>query len=160
MSGSPGSWHVSSGDYYLGDILEAVGGLYAGRGMQPASAVAQEDLYRLDPDVILLRGDGTPEVLFNDPAWQGVTAVKLRRVYKMPEDNPFNLPVDLTLTVAWLAAVLRPESNVNGLSTFASELFRDVYKKPLDDAKLRMLLETEANAGSYAYEAIVNGSSR
>jgi iron complex transport system substrate-binding protein len=162
MFGSPGSWRISAGDYYLGDILDVVGGVYAGRGMQHASAVSQEDLFRLDPDVILLQGLGTPgpEVLFNDPSWQAVTAVKARRVYKMPGHNQFNLPVDLALTAAWLAAVLRPESSVNGLSTFASDLFRDVYKKPLDDAKLRMLLETEENARSYAYEATVRGRSR
>jgi hypothetical protein len=78
----------------------------------------------------------------------------------MPEHNVYNLPIDVTLTAVWMAAVLRPESNVNGLSAFTSELFRDVYKKPLDDAKLRVLFQTEANASSYAYDAIVNGSSR
>jgi ABC-type Fe3+-hydroxamate transport system substrate-binding protein len=97
MFGSRGSWRISGGDYYLGDILEVVGGVYAGRGIRHASAVSQEDLFQLDPDVILLSDAGTPrpEVLYDDPSWQAVTAVKARRVCKMPASTSSIYPSTL-----------------------------------------------------------------
>ncbi|MDN5872488.1 MAG: ABC transporter substrate-binding protein [Nitrococcus sp.] len=157
MFGSATGWRVSGGGYYLSDVLSALGAVYAADGVRHASGVSQEDLFVLDPDVILLQGYSTsgPEALFDDPSWQAVTAVKMRRVYKMPPHNQFNEAVDLILTATWLAHVLRPEAPGPDLVSATQNIFTQVFDRRLSDSQLCRLFQFDANNRSQSYRKIL-----
>jgi iron complex transport system substrate-binding protein len=160
MFGTPGAWRVSGGGYYLSDVLSVLGASYAASGLQHATEVNQEDLFRLDPDVILLEGNFTPdpEALFNDPSWQAVTAVKARRVYKMPSHNQFNEALDLVLATMWLGRILRPDESGSDLIESTQDVYVRVFNRRLSTPQLCSLFEFNANKHSKSYQNIVAGA--
>lgn len=151
LFGAAREWRISGEDYYLRDVLEGVGGTSAAANVRHASSVSQEDLFLLDPDVILLTGgdnNGKPSDLYGDPTWSGLSAVKNKRVYKMLVLNQFNPPVDLYLFANWLALVLHPEADASGLYAEVEGLYRNIYGKHISVEEIDRVLAMSANAAS------------
>lgn len=151
LFGAAREWRVSGGEYYLRDILEGVGGTSAAAAMRYASSVNQEDLFLIDPDVILLAdgaNDASPRDLYGDPTWRGLAAVKNKRVYKMPAHNQFNPPVDLYLFANWLALILHPEADASSFYPELEGLYRNIYDKNISAEEIDRVLAMSANADS------------
>ncbi|MET1156417.1 ABC transporter substrate-binding protein [Arthrobacter sp.] len=114
-----------------------------------------EQVLRWDPEIILLGNfDGAlPQDLYADPVWQSVSAVKSRRVYKVPLggyrwDPPGQ---ESPLMWHWLSDIAFPQQQ-SRLPDKVTEYFDFLYSyKPTAD-ELDKILWTAANGQSDHYQ--------
>lgn len=86
-------------------------------GEKANAVITMEQVYEWDPDVIVITNftPTKPEDLYNnaigDDDWSNVTAVKDKRVYKMPLGvyRTYTPGVDTPMTLEWLAQAVYPE---------------------------------------------------
>ncbi len=82
------------------------------RDMFGMEKISLEQVMLYDPDVILVFEDAFYHTVFNDPRWQGLRAVKNKRVYQIPNQpfNWFDRPPSFMrlLGVKWVASLLYP----------------------------------------------------
>jgi iron complex transport system substrate-binding protein len=115
-----------------------------------------EQVVAWDPDIILLGNfdAAMPEDVYGAPAWQSLSAVRSRRVYKVPLggyrwDPPSH---ESPLMWRWLGEVVRPEAAPSDLRAEVDRYYRLYYGRTPTDAQLRAVLWSEANAQSAHYE--------
>lgn len=134
--------------------------LAGGRNVASGSAGMQtlnvEQILTWDPEIILLGNFDPvqPADIYADPRWQGLAAVKARKVYKMPLggyrwDPPSQ---ESALAWTWLAGLLQPTRFAVDLRADMRTWYRFLYDHDLDDAEIDRILFVAENAGSAGYE--------
>ncbi|WP_333879045.1 ABC transporter substrate-binding protein [Methylobacter sp.] len=148
-----GTWSICGKTCYLTPVLELAGAAnIAERNRFPLGDV--EQIMKMDPDVILIGyeiGSKTgPGHLFEAPEWQGVRAVRDRRVYLMPVHSFYNWPVDIALLAGWMQEVFYPGAAKTTRLAF-KDAYRDVYRYSLSDHEIDRALFIEENGKSEGY---------
>lgn len=84
------------------DLIRIAGGRNLGEHLDDLNReISMEEMMALDPEVVLIWGSAvySPETLYNDPKWQSVSAVKNRRIVKLPRQSTWSPRV---VDLAWL----------------------------------------------------------
>lgn len=118
--------------------------------------VTIEQVLSWNPQVILLGTFDTamPSDIYGDPRWQGLDAVKARRVYKFPLggyrwDPPSQ---ESALGWIWLAGLLHPERESSNLRAAMRDWFSFLYRHDLTDDEIDGVLFAAQNRQSAGYE--------
>ncbi|MGF9662585.1 ABC transporter substrate-binding protein [Arthrobacter crystallopoietes] len=143
-------------DFYI----KLVGGTNPATGKDPLPGTGMvgldvEQVLRWDPEVILLGNfDGAlPQDLYDDPVWRNVSAVRSRRVYKVPLggyrwDPPGQ---ESPLMWHWLGDIAFPRQQ-SGVRGKVAEYYKMLYDYEPTAADLDKILWTEQNRQSADYQ--------
>lgn len=148
-------WSVASSGYDLNETFESALGLNAARDVRFSGNVDFEEIYNLDPDIIIMHyyeGGIVPQVLYEDPRWQAVRAVRERRVYVMPMNFANNFAVDEPLLLLWLAEVFHPGSLPRMTREAYREAYNQVHHYELSDEEIDRALFFSENKASAGYD--------
>ena len=139
-------------DSYIG----LAGGSNAAGDLVSLSTVTIEQVLAWNPQVILLGNfdTATPADFYGDPRWQGLDAVKNRRVYRMPLggyrwDPPSQ---ESALTWIWLAGLLHPDMEQTDLRAVMRDWYRFLYNHALTDDEIDGILVMDKNRASAGYQ--------
>ncbi|MCR5210872.1 MAG: ABC transporter substrate-binding protein [Lachnospiraceae bacterium] len=117
--------------------------------------ISMEQVYEWDPDVIIITNFcGTqPEDLYNNAIgnddWSTVSAVKEKRVYKMPLGlyRSYTPGGDTPVTVKWLAQTVYPELFADmDIREEARNYYKDLLGYEFSDEQLDMMFNPSRNA--------------
>lgn len=133
-------------------VLDAVGAInvaaVAGKG--GLTNVSMEQILAWSPDIVIAQDANFLARAASDPLWQGVRAVRERRIYRAPEmpwgwfDSPPG--INRLIGVRWLTATLYPGLGVTDLREETREFYKLFYHVEITDAQLDDLLK-DATAG-------------
>lgn len=147
---------VSGKNSYNDFYIRLTGGQNVASESPTTSTVTIEQILTWNPDVVLLGNfdAAVPADIYADPRWQGVEAVKSRRVYKLPLggyrwDPPSQ---ESALTWIWLAGLLHPERETTNLRAAMREWFSFLYHHNLTDDEIDGVLFAEHNRRSAGYD--------
>lgn len=155
-----GGLKVAAANSYNDFYIKLVGATNPATGTDPLPGSGMvgldvEQVLRWDPEVILLGNfdAAMPQDIYSDPVWKDVSAVRSRRVYKVPLggyrwDPPGQ---ESPLMWHWLSDIAFPRQQ-SGLRGKATEYFRFLYNHELTAKELDKILWTEANCGSAHYQ--------
>jgi iron complex transport system substrate-binding protein len=142
----------TNNDYYI----DLAGGRNVAADSPPQTTVTIEQILTWNPQVILLGNfdAAMPADLYGDPRWQGVDAVKSRRVYKVPLggyrwDPPSQ---ESALMWIWLAGLLQPEREPADLRATMRDWFGFLYQHQLSDDEIDGVLFAAQNRQSAGYD--------
>jgi iron complex transport system substrate-binding protein len=137
--------------------IQLAGGQNAVGSAASTSTVTIEQILAWNPQVVLLGNfDATmPSDLYRDPRWQGIDAVRTRRVYRVPLggyrwDPPSH---ESALGWLWLAGLLHPELAQVNIRTSVRDWFGFLYDYNPTDEEIDRILFLRENAGSAGYDA-------
>jgi len=128
------------------EILGPVGAINvaAAAGHGGLTTVSLEQVLAWDPDVVLTANPDFYRSVGTSPAWQGVKAVRDKRVYLVPSEpfGWFDSPpgVNRLIGVRWLTSVLYPDRFPEDLRTVTREFYRLFYHVEITDQQLQDLL--------------------
>ena len=109
-----------------------------------SSDVSMEQIYLWNPDVLILSPDANFDEIFDDPAWETVSAVQAKRVYEVPgEPYPWlDRPpsVQRVLGVKWLGNLLYPELFDYDMIAETQRFYRLFYHYELTPDEAQALL--------------------
>jgi len=107
------------------------------------ATVSPEQVLGWDPEVIITLNADFYRAIWSDPVWQGVAALRAKRVYLAPSlpFGWFDLPASVNRLIGehWLAAVLHPES-MRDLPAMTAEFYEKFYHITLTGPQLERLL--------------------
>lgn len=138
------SLRVASGDMYQNDLIEAVGGILVSHDLRGYwNDVNLEQVLLWNPEVILIAPYGSvqPADFLDNPDWQTISAVRNRRVHRMPRViAPWDTPVpESLLGVVWMADVFYPGEIDLTLSSEIERFYTDYYNYMLTEEELTHL---------------------
>lgn len=108
------------------------------------ATVSPEQVLAWNPEVVITLDDRFYHAVWTNPLWQGVKAVRDKRVYLAPRlpfgwfDSP--PAVNRLIGIRWLAAVLYPDIFPRDLREITSDFYRRFYHEQLTAAQLDELL--------------------
>lgn len=155
-----GGLKVAGNGSYNDFYIKLVGGHNPATGPQGLQGkgmvgVDVEQVLAWDPEVILLGNfdEAMPPDLYDNPVWQSVSAVRSRRVYKVPLggyrwDPPGQ---ESQLMWRWLSDISFPSGNRSALRDETSDYFDFLYRYRLSAPEMDKILWTEANGASANY---------
>ncbi|MBT2533866.1 ABC transporter substrate-binding protein [Arthrobacter sp. ISL-48] len=155
-----GGLKVAAANSYNDFYIKLVGGTNPATGDDPLKGSGMvgldvEQVLRWDPEIILLGNfdNAMPQDLYSDPVWQTVSAVKNRRVYKVPLggyrwDPPGQ---ESPLMWHWLTDIVFPQEQ-SRLRNKVIEYFDFLYSHKPTAAELDKILWTAANGQSDHYQ--------
>ncbi len=156
---------VSSIGSYNNEYIRRTGGLSTtdpqGNAMSLNSegTVTLEQVLAWDPEVILIGNFDTamPADVYDAPAWANVSAVRNRRVYRVPSGGFYWDPPsqESALTWTWLASLLHPERGRFDLRADMRDWYQFLYRHTLTDDEIDRILVLSANRASAGYERFV-----
>ncbi len=143
-------------DYYI-KLVGATNPASSSRSVQGFTGVDIEEVLTWDPDIVLLGNfdDAVPADVYGDPVWQGVSAVRSRRVYKVPLggyrwDPPGQ---ESPLMWRWLWSVVHPDGQpAAGFRRRIVDYFQFLYGYRPSDQQMDTMLWTDVNDGSANYQ--------
>ena len=111
-----------------------------------------EELYQLNPEVIYLTNftPAQPEDLINNKKWQGIDAIKNKRVYKLPlaTYRPYAPNLDLAVLLKFLAQKNHPKLFKNiDIKTEYKRHFKEFYDLKLTNEQIKHILNPSKEAG-------------
>jgi len=120
---------------YTGLMMKHAGALnVAAASVKGARQVSMEQVLQWNPEVIFVQ-DRYPQVVTqiqNDPAWQGIDAVKNHRVWLMPEYAKawgYPMPEALAIGELWMAKKLYPDAYKNvDVDVQAQDYYQRFYR--------------------------------
>jgi iron complex transport system substrate-binding protein len=128
-------------------VLEAVGAInvaaVAGKG--GLTNVSMEQILAWSPDIVIAQDGNFLARAASDPLWQGLRAVRERRIYRAPEmpwgwfDSPPG--INRLIGVRWLTSTLYPGLGVSDLREETREFYKLFYHVEITDAQLDDLLK-------------------
>ncbi len=154
-----GGLKVAGANTYNDFYIKLVGGTNPATGNDPLQGSGMvgldvEQVLRWDPEIILLGNfdNAMPQDLYSDPVWQTVSAVKNRRVYKVPLggyrwDPPGQ---ESPLMWHWLSDIAFPQQQ-SLLRNKVIQYFEFLYGHKPTAAELDRILWSAANADSDHY---------
>ena len=109
------------------------------------ATVSLEQVLAWDPEVIITLSAPFYHAIWSDPVWQGVSAVRNRRVYLAPSVpfGWFDLPASVNRLIGehWLAAIFHPDIAGPKLRGTTAEFYRKFYHVEITEAQLDQLLQ-------------------
>jgi iron complex transport system substrate-binding protein len=112
-------------------------------GRNGLATVSAEQILTWDPEVIITLSEDFYRAIWSDPIWQGVAAVRGKRVYLAPSlpFGWFDLPASVNRLIGehWLAAVLHPQT-ARDLRAMTAEFYGKFYHTDLSELQLDQLL--------------------
>jgi iron complex transport system substrate-binding protein len=103
----------TQGRYSLGHwLVEMAGGTFVAKDLsQYFVDVSMEQIIAWNPDVIVVGGLTSADAIMTDPRWQGIKAVKEKKIYIAPEGVFYwgHGSSEVFLFVMYLAKILHPE---------------------------------------------------
>lgn len=160
-----GGLQVGGGNTYNDFVINLVGGVNPAAGLTGQPTVDPEQVLAWDPDVVLVGNfdAATPRDVYDVPAWRDLSAVRNRRVYKIPLggyrwDPPCQ---ESPLMWRWLDALVRPDTGPAtgpepgggaGLRRAIVEEYRFLYGREIDDRQIDQILAMPTNAGAANYD--------
>lgn len=149
------SLEVAGKDSYNDFYIDLVGATNPARELQGIVGVDIEQVLAWDPEIVLIGNfdPAMPDDLYGDDVWQTVSAVRSRRVYKVPLggyrwDPPGQ---ESPLMWRWLSAVAFPEQGGSDLRAQVRSYYRFLYDYTPTDRQIDEILWLDANAGSADY---------
>lgn len=155
-----GGLKAAAADTYNDFYIKLVGGTNPATGQDPLPGSGMvgldvEQVLRWNPEVILLGNfdQAMPRDIYSDPVWQDVSAVRSRRVYKVPLggyrwDPPGQ---ESPLMWHWLSDIAFPQTR-SGLRGKATDYFQFLYNHALTQDELDRILWTTVNNESASYQ--------
>ncbi|MGI9354122.1 MAG: ABC transporter substrate-binding protein [Rhizobiaceae bacterium] len=151
---------VAGGKSYNNFYINLAGGTNAAKGLGMFAVVSPEQIIAWDPEVILLNGFErklTPQDVYKDPLLADVSAVKNKRVYKMPLggyrwDPPSQ---ESPLTWLWLSSLLHPDKFDWKLGKLIDEKYRFIYGQGVSKTDAKKILRFDVNAEQANYKKLV-----
>ena len=129
------------------EVLDAIGAnnVAAAAGKGGLTNVSMEQILAWSPDVIIAQDRNFYTNVLKDPQWQGVPALRQKRVYRAP-DTPwgwFDSPpgINRLIGVRWLMAILYPDQTGGDLRSETREFYKLFYHVELSDAQTDELLK-------------------
>jgi iron complex transport system substrate-binding protein len=112
--------------------------------------VSMEQVLAWDPEVIVTIDPNFYEAVWKDPLWQGITAVRAKRVYLSPA-VPFgwvDFPpsVNRVIGLHWLSWVLYPDHRPDDPASIVRDFFRHFYHRTPEDSQIAELLRSSGIA--------------
>lgn len=150
---------VSGTESYMDFWLTLCGADNVGTKAGPGSSVkvSREELLAWDPEVVFIGNfsPATPEDMYGDAFFAEMSAVKNKRVYKIPNggfawDPPSN---ESNLMWQWAAQLLHPEDADFALRRAMKDSYSFLYDHELTDEQIDRVLAVDANSGSANYDA-------
>lgn len=145
----------SYNDYYI----KLVGGTNPGasvKGSQGVVGVDIEQVLSWDPDIVLIGNfdPGMPDDIYTNKVWQDVSAVRSRRVYKVPLggyrwDPPGQ---ESPLMWQWLSRIAFPGPKDGSLRKQTTEYYQFLYNHTPTAAQLDKILWKSVNGKSAGYQ--------
>ena len=131
--------------------IELAGGRNMGVGLGVDRSVNIEQILVWDPEIIFIGGwrtNVTPDDLYNSPILKEVSAIRNRRVIKMPvwASN------ESVLTWGWMADILHPDLFYFDMRDEIRTSYAWQYHINLSEADIDKVLFNEQNAGSPLYD--------
>ncbi len=128
------------------EMLDYVGAVNvaADPGRNGLATVSLEQILAWDPEVVITLNAEFYRAVQTDPIWQGVAAVRHKRVYLAPSlpFGWFDLPASVNRLIGehWLAAILHPELAARDLPPATREFYGKFYHLELTEPQLERLL--------------------
>lgn len=150
---------VSGTESYMDFWLTLCGADNVGANAGPGSSVkvSREELLEWDPEVVFIGNfsPATPDTMYGDPFFAEMSAVKNKRVYKVPNggfawDPPSN---ESNLMWQWAAQLLHPEDANFDLRQAMKDTYSFLYDHDLTEDQIDRVLAVGANSGSDNYDA-------
>ena len=148
---------VAGGKSYNNFYIDLAGGQNAAAELGMFVEVGPEQVIQWDPEVILLNGFEkklSPQDVYDNPLFADLSAVKNKRVYKMPLGgyrwDPPNQ--ESPLTWLWLSMVLHPERFDWDLAARIDANYKVMYGQGVKDADVAKILRTKMNKDAANYE--------
>ncbi|WP_244432101.1 ABC transporter substrate-binding protein [Rhodopseudomonas sp. B29] len=155
LSRASESFAVAGRDTYSDFVIRTAGGRNVAAEIGGSRTVTLEQMLVWNPDVILLGNFDTamPSDLYGDPRLQSITAVRERRIYRVPLggyrwDPPSH---ESALTWTWLAGLLHPDRVTIDLRTEMRDWYTFLYDHSLIDSEIDAILYARQNGGSAGY---------
>jgi iron complex transport system substrate-binding protein len=156
-----GGMTIGGNGSYTDFYINLVGGTNPAAGLSSQASVSAEQVLAWDPDVVLVGNfdSATPEDVYGNPVWRGMSAVRSRRVYKVPLggyrwDPPC---AESPLMWQWLRSIAYPGAGAGQLRAQMHDDYRFLYNYDLTDADADRILWTDLNAGSANYRRLYAG---
>ena len=155
-----GGLKAAAANTYNDFYIKLVGGTNPATGPDPLPGTGMvgldvEQVLSWDPEVILLGNfdQAMPQDIYSDPVWQSISAVRSRRVYKVPLggyrwDPPGQ---ESPLMWHWLSDIAFPQEH-SGLRGKVTEYFQFLYDHEPTDTELDKILWTAENSDSANYQ--------
>jgi len=148
---------VAGGESYNNFYINLAGGTNAAAELGMFVDVGPEQVIEWDPEVILLNGFEkklSPEDVYNNPLFAELSAVKNRRVYKMPLGgyrwDPPNQ--ESPLTWLWLSMVLHPERFDWDLPARIDTTYKTMYGQGVTAENIKSILRFSMNKDAANYD--------
>ena len=152
---------ITSSSKFFGQWwCDAVGALNVAQDV-PAektnAVITMEQVYEWDPDVIVITNftQAKPDDLYNNAIgsddWSNVSAVKNKRVYKMPLGTyrTYTPSVDSPMTLEWLAQAVYPELFKDmDVKADVKEYYQNLFGVTLTDEQVDQMYTPNASASS------------
>lgn len=147
-------------DSYQGSNILRAGGRNVAGDLTGFVTVGVEQIVAWNPDVILLNSFEAklfPQDIYDNPTLAGVSAVKNRRVYKLPLggyrwDPPSQ---ESPLTWLWQAGLYHPDRVKDDLRAEMKRAYRLFYDHPLSDAEIDAILFLDKHPKAMGYDRLV-----
>lgn len=111
------------------------------------ATVSPEQILAWDPDTVITMDEGFYRAVWTSPVWQGVRAVRAKRVFLLPRQpfGWFDSPpaVNRLIGVRYLAAQFYPDIFSEDLRRTTADFFRRFYHIDLSEAQLDRLLRPQ-----------------
>lgn len=151
------SFRIAGTGTYNDFYIRLAGGRNVGADLKNFKDVNAEQIIAWDPEVILLNGfegELSTEDVYAHPLLADVTAVKNKRVYKVPLGgyrwDPPNQ--ESPLMWKWLTMVLHPERFEWSLREEMIEKYRFIYGHELTDGEIDGILRMQMNGAAAHYQ--------
>lgn len=130
------------------EVLEIVGvenvavlGTITGGG---GDAVSMDQMLLWDPEFVFISPDGNYDEIFDDPLWQGVTALQNETVYEVPR-GPYNWldqppSVQRVLGILWVGKLVYPQWYNFDIIEKTQEFYQLFWDYPLTETEAEELL--------------------
>ncbi|MCP9628563.1 ABC transporter substrate-binding protein [Rhodopseudomonas palustris] len=155
LSHASDSFAVAGRDSYADFVIRTAGGRNAASEIGGSRTVTLEQMLVWNPDVILLGNFDTamPSDLYGDPRLQSISAVRERRVYRVPLggyrwDPPSH---ESALAWTWLAGLLHPGRVAIDLRADMRDWYTFLYGHALADGEIDDILYARQNGRSAGY---------
>nr|WP_319515096.1 ABC transporter substrate-binding protein [uncultured Cohaesibacter sp.] len=150
------SFRVAGKGTYNDFYINLTGGKNVGQELSGFKEVNDEQIIAWDPEVILLNGfegELTVNDVYNNPMLAGISAVKNKRVYKIPLGgyrwDPPNQ--ESPLMWEWLSMVLHPNQFEWPLRKHIAEKYSFIYNYDLSEQQIDGILRMKMNGSAANY---------
>ena len=134
---------------YPDEYAELTGAINVAHELSFRQNVSLEQIIAWNPDIIYIGNfcDATPEDILSNPNWSGISAVKSKRVYKIPEGTFRWFPPcqESPLMWKWLAQIQHPDLFNYDLREDIRDFFLRFYKYRLTEKDIDKILHCDMN---------------